>query len=324
MLLPRRIVVSLLFPLIFPIFSRSQGPIAPSTSLSESVRAYQNSPDGLRWQLQDILNAARDPNRLRLESLIRQTEIPNSKEWFASTFGRENGDIWALAYEVNLSENEKNFEEVLTQLAGEDGEFLTRKVNDGPAPARKIEASMVNALQRPVDIFFASWKKRGFPQDSKSTAVGYFVFLEGSFRLDSAISSLELQPELSKDDPVPQAATTARLAGGPNNSSARGMDNGVSRPGVSGVGYPSCDYCPDPEYTKLARKKKLQGTVSLRAIIQADGGVTDIQVVKSPSPELTEMAVDGVSKWHMNPARRADGEPVPVIVPIEITFRLLK
>src|SRR5260370_21008 len=75
--------------------------------------------------------------------------------------------------------------------------------------------------------------------------------------------------------------------------------------GAGGIGYPSCDYCPDPQYTKLARKNRMEGTVVLKVIVQADGGVTDIQVLKSPSPEFTEMALEGVSKWHMNPARRA-------------------
>jgi TonB family protein len=68
----------------------------------------------------------------------------------------------------------------------------------------------------------------------------------------------------------------------------------------------------------------MEGIVVLQAIIQTDGRVTDIQVVKSPYPELTEMALEGVNKWHMNPARRMDGEPVPAIVPIEVTFRLLQ
>jgi TonB family protein len=102
------------------------------------------------------------------------------------------------------------------------------------------------------------------------------------------------------------------------------MDDGVYRAGVGGVGYPSCDRCPDPKHTKLARKKKLEGTVALKVIIQADGGITDIQLVKSPAQELTDMAIEAVKKWHMNPARRADGESVPVVVPVEVTFRLLK
>jgi protein TonB len=74
----------------------------------------------------------------------------------------------------------------------------------------------------------------------------------------------------------------------------------------------------------LARTKRLEGTVVLQVIIQADGGVTNIEVMKSPDAELTQMAIDGVSKWHMNPARLAGGDPVPVRVPIEVTFRLLK
>jgi len=322
MLPPSRILVLLLFPLIPPIFARSQGPIVPPSSSPESVRAYQNSPDGLRWQLQDILNAARDRNRSRLESLVRQTEIPDYKEWFRKTFGRENGGDWADAYERNRGENEKYLEEVLTQLAGEDGEFLSRKVNDDPAPGRKVEVGMVEALQLPVDIHFASWKKRVSPKGS--SPVGYFVFLEGRFRLDSAIRLAEIQAEGGTDHSDSQDAPLAQIPGGSANPSSKGMDNGVSRPGVGGVGYPSCAYCPDPDYTKLARQKKLEGIVVLQAIIQADGELTNIQVLKSPSPELTEMAIEGVSKWHMNPARRADGEAVPVLVPVEITFRLMK
>lgn len=323
MVRPRFIFVLLLTGL-FPFFAGAQGPIAPAFAPPESARGYQNSPEGLRWELQDTLNAAKGQNHLRLETLVKQTEIPNYKEWFARTFGSEKGNSWAEAYDVNLGANEKYLEDVLTQLAGDDGEFLIRKVNDDPAPARKMEAGLVNALQRPVDIFFASWKKRESPQDSESTAVGYFVFLDGRFRLDSAISSIELQSEPGTDNAHPQTFSPPQTAGVPSNPPTSGIGNGVFRSGVGGVGYPSCDYCPDPPYTKLARQKHLEGTVVLQVVIQADGGVTDIQVVKSPSLELEEMAIEGVSKWHLSPARRVDGEAVPVLVPIEVTFRLLK
>ncbi len=324
MLSLQRIRFTFLFLGFFPLFAGSQGPIAPSPAPAESVRGYQNSPDGLRWQLQDILNAARDRNRLRLESLVRQTEMSNYKEWFTRTFGSEKGNGWAGAYEGNLGENEKYFENVLTQLAGEDGEFLIRKVNDDPAPARKMETAMVEALQRPVDIFFASWKKRGAPQDSKTSPIGYFVFSDGRFRLNSAISSTEIQLEPGPENEGSQDVSPARTAGRPTNPSSNAMDNGVSRAGVGGIGYPSCDYCPQPEYTKLARANRLEGTVVLQVLIQANGDVSDIKIVKSPDAELTQMAIDGVSKWHMNPARRADGEPASVRVPIEVTFRLLQ
>lgn len=324
MLLSRRILVSLLFLFLFPIFSRSQGPIAPSLSRAGSLRSYENSSSGLRWQLQDLMNTARVHDRPKLESLIRQTEIPNHKEWFTKTFGSEKGVTWAGSYGQNLDAYEKYLAGELTSLADEDGEFLIRRVNEDPAPARKMETSMVDALQRPVDIFFASWKKRESPKGAKSSPIGYFVFLEGRFRLDSAISSTEIQLDTSDDNAASQGVSPPQTAAVQNKPQTSGMVNGVSRPGVGGIGYPMCDYCPDPAYTKLARKKRLEGTVVLKAIIQPDGGVTDIQVVKSPNTELTQMALDGVSKWHMNPARLPDGEAVPVLVPIEITFRLLK
>jgi len=185
-----------------------------------------------------------------------------------------------------------------------------------------VEAGMIEALQRPVGIHFASWKVRG--SQKGSSPIGYFVFLDGRFRLDSAISSMEVLAEPGADNANREKAPPARTADVPNNPPSTGIGNSAFRPGVGGIGYPSCDYCPDPPYTRLARDKKLQGTVVLQAIIQADGEVTDVNVVKSPSPELTQMAIGGVSKWRMNPARRADGEPVPVLVPIEVTFRLVK
>jgi TonB family protein len=320
----RYILALFLLLTIVSLSASSQGPIAPRPSPSTSVREYPNSPEGLRWQLQDILNAARDHNRSRLESLVKQTEIPNYKEWFTGTFGREKGDIWAEAYERYLGQGEKDLEVGMIQLAGEDGEFETRKVNDDPAPARKMEVAMVVALQRPVDILFASWKKREAPRDSKSSPIGYFFYLEGRFRLNSAFSSAEIQLDPGADNAASRENLPAQTAVSPNNPPVSGKGNGVSPPGVGGVGYPSCDDCPQPEYTQLARAKHLEGTVVLQVTIQADGSITDIDVVKTPGAELTQMAIDGVSKWHMNPARLADGEPVPVRVPIEVTFRLVK
>jgi outer membrane biosynthesis protein TonB len=49
-----------------------------------------------------------------------------------------------------------------------------------------------------------------------------------------------------------------------------------------------------------------------------------MQVVKSSDPELTQMAMDGVSRWRFKPARDEDGERVPYRVAIDVSFRLAK
>src|ERR1700692_3084454 len=92
MLLRRRTIVSLLFPVIVPLFAQVQGPIAPPSTPAGSDPVDQNSSDGLRMQLQSVLTAAKDNDVPKLKSLIQAFEIPDSRYWFTKTFGNENGD----------------------------------------------------------------------------------------------------------------------------------------------------------------------------------------------------------------------------------------
>ena len=111
--------------------------------------------------------------------------------------------------------------------------------------------------------------------------------------------------------------------GGLGPGSGGGTGGGAYRPGVGGVGYPTCVYCPDPKYSEEARKAKYQGTVVLQVVITPDGRAIDIQVVKGPGLGLEEKAVEAVKLWRFKPANGPGGKPVPVTVPLEITFRLL-
>jgi TonB family protein len=94
----------------------------------------------------------------------------------------------------------------------------------------------------------------------------------------------------------------------------------ILRAGVNGVGMPRCEYCPDPEYSKEAKKKKYEGVVVLLAVVTTEGKATNINVAKSPELGLDEKAIEAVRKWRFKPAMK-DGKPVPAQVPIEVTFR---
>jgi periplasmic protein TonB len=319
----RHILVSLLVPAIFASFAFSREVNVPSDSQADSAGVYQASTQGLRLQLQDILAAAKDHNRAKLESLTKQTQIPHYEEWFTTTFGQEKGESWAEPYGRDLVENQKDFENMFMQMAGDDGEIYTRKVNDNPGPPGGMEAGMIKGLQGPIDFFFASWKRRGSPQDSKGDPIGYFVFLDGKFRWDSTIYVININSLPGPAEVAPPETPGAQITPDPNRGSGNGKNAGPFHPGVGGVTYPACSFCPYPEYTREARAKHIEGIVVLTAIIQPNGRATDIVVVKSPDPGLTEKAIESVSKWRFKPARGEDKEPVPVIVPIEVTFRLL-
>jgi TonB family protein len=89
-----------------------------------------------------------------------------------------------------------------------------------------------------------------------------------------------------------------------------------------GVTAPSVLYKVDPEYSREARKAKLQATVLVSVVIGSDGLAHNIQVVRHAGMGLDEKAIEGVRKWRFKPGTR-DGRPVSVLATIEVNFRLL-
>jgi TonB family protein len=61
--------------------------------------------------------------------------------------------------------------------------------------------------------------------------------------------------------------------------------------------------------------------VVLWIIVDVQGNVTDIRVVKPLGLGLDEKAVETVRTWKFKPAMR-NSVPVPVRVGVEVTFRL--
>ena len=86
---------------------------------------------------------------------------------------------------------------------------------------------------------------------------------------------------------------------------------------------PSVIYKVEPEYSKEALKKKLQGTVVLRIEVDTSGRARNVRVVQSLGMGLDEEAIKAVQKWQFKPGEK-DGHPVTVGATIQIQFRLRK
>ena len=110
--------------------------------------------------------------------------------------------------------------------------------------------------------------------------------------------------------------------GGLGPGEGGGTGGGAFRAGVNGVGVPECIYCPAPQYSDDARKAKYMGSVVLQITVTADGRAVNISIVKDPGMGLGEKAVEAVRTWRFRPATGPSGKIVPVVVPIEVTFRL--
>lgn len=75
-----------------------------------------------------------------------------------------------------------------------------------------------------------------------------------------------------------------------------------------------------PEYTDEARLAKLEGSVLLSVVVDADGQPRDIQVVRPLGLGLDESAVENVRRWQFKPGTKA-GTAVSVRADQEVFFR---
>jgi protein TonB len=116
--------------------------------------------------------------------------------------------------------------------------------------------------------------------------------------------------------------------------SGGGTGGGVFEPG-SGITNPVLIREVKPNYTAEAMRAKLQGMVEMTAIVLPDGTVdpSRIRVTRSLDSTfgLDQQAIIAVKQWRFRPgtcARREGcsgipfGQPVPVIVSVELTFTL--
>lgn len=75
-----------------------------------------------------------------------------------------------------------------------------------------------------------------------------------------------------------------------------------------------------PEYPALARVSRVEGLVVLEAVVAEDGTVREVRVLRSV-PLLDGAAVQAVRQWRFN-ATRLNGEPVPVVMTVTVSFSL--
>jgi len=84
---------------------------------------------------------------------------------------------------------------------------------------------------------------------------------------------------------------------------------------------PEVLYYTDPFYTRTAREKKIEGTVTIEGAFDVKGCMRVVRLVKTIGFGLDENALDALRSWRFSPATR-NGEPVDAIAQIDIDFSL--
>lgn len=127
--------------------------------------------------------------------------------------------------------------------------------------------------------------------------------------------------------PRASAVGTAAALGG---DGGRGDRDGAAEPapraggGLEPPGFaPGSADNPLPRYPSAARRRGIEGTVTLAVRVSAQGLADGVTIDRSSgSTLLDEAARDAVRRWRFRPARLR-GEPVEGSVAVPITFRLV-
>jgi TonB family protein len=87
------------------------------------------------------------------------------------------------------------------------------------------------------------------------------------------------------------------------------------------VQAPVKTFAPQPQYTEIARKARIQGVVIVQAIINKQGDVENVKVLKGLPMGLDTAAVDSIKTWRFEPAT-LNGKPVDVYYNLTVNFTL--
>ena len=79
---------------------------------------------------------------------------------------------------------------------------------------------------------------------------------------------------------------------------------------------------PNPEFSEQARSTKYEGTITLALVVDKTGRPRSIRISRPIGMGLDQKAVEAVSNWEFEPARK-DGEPVAMgPIQVQVNFHL--
>jgi periplasmic protein TonB len=89
-----------------------------------------------------------------------------------------------------------------------------------------------------------------------------------------------------------------------------------------GVSAPSLVYHVEAEFSDEARRAKYQGVVIVSIIVDTQGNPQNPRIVRPLGMGLDEKAIEAIKKYRFKPAMKDGKTPVPVMINVEIDFRL--
>ncbi len=122
--------------------------------------------------------------------------------------------------------------------------------------------------------------------------------------------------------PFPFFATAQQTAP-PTDTTAPTQANAPGPYKIGGrIGAPFVIHSVAAQYTDEARRANYQGVCLIGLIVNAQGNPVNVHVVRPLGMGLDQKAIEAVRQYKFRPAMKDRKTPVPVMVTIEVNFRL--
>jgi TonB family protein len=164
-----------------------------------------------------------------------------------------------------------------------------------------------------------------FKQEIRTSPDGKFAFESlgaGSYilRVDKAgFAPLYREFNVNEDSDVQRGLVLTAASRSEANQAAVQSSQPIRVPGR--IAEDNLSRKVQPVYPAAAKQAHVQGTVEMDVTISKDGVPEDIRVLRSPSDDLTQSALDAVRQWRYRPTL-LNGRPAPIETDVIVNYTL--
>ena len=287
--------------LLLIAFFLSMAPAVHSAELRQASAAAQPTEnfsataDGFQSQFNAILAAYRAGDNTGGRVLIEQFRLPRTGEWMAEHFGEQQGATLSERYDQLFPNFADSLEKTILDVLRNRGANLVASIGEGkeelpPHVPPMFKLSGITAIKKPA-LFFCRFaiQINGRNQASWGDALTYE---DGAFRFIGFGAPPFWVWEKGSEGAAPKNGSFVQAA--------------VL---ISMV---------QPVYPASARALGIEGVVSLHFVIDKNGFVKNVTVVKGDAA-FTQAAIDAVSQWRYKPATMG-GTPVDTDADVNLKF----
>lgn len=268
---------------------------------------YPDSVRGLEHLAKDIMNAQKEGNQSHALEIAQSLVLPDPATWYLQTFGpniandegakyaadRKNIPAEILKFFFGAIQN--HFTDVIAARFGDSCDDNAGESAFGTLQLRAQAVPLYELRLRNGDRFLRLFA---------------LVYVDGGFRY-------ALGPKVPDHFPLvgrPSPAAKAQSVPDPGDNDTKPLHVGGN------VQAAKIIQRVQPKYPEIARNEHLQGVVRLHAIIDKDGSISNLVVLKGYC-SLAKASIEAVKSWRYSPTL-FNGEPAQVDTTIDVIFSL--